>query len=163
MLHAQRIVDVPDDSLGLSNAAHPIARRVAANELHETVGKDHPPRPLDGDEEIALGVGPIISRFVDEDVVPAEARTIFFHDRNAIGSRGMRAEAVSDFAERRVGAVVIDRTVGGERDRTARRRDEGEEKGRCGFRRGSYCRASLALRACSRRRAGCRRVRRGGT
>ena len=96
-------------------------------------------------------------------MVPVEARAIFFHDRGAIGCRGMRAEAVGDFAKRRVGAVVIDRAIGRERDRTARRRDEGEEKGRCGFRRGSYCRASLALRACSRRRAGCRRVKRGGT
>ena len=41
----------------------------------------------------------------------------------------MRAEAVGDFAERRVGAIVIDRAVGGERNRTARRRDEGEEIG----------------------------------
>ena len=45
----------------------------------------------------------------------------------------MRAEAVGDFAERRVGAVVIYRTVGREWDRAARRRDEGEEKARRGF------------------------------
>ena len=106
VLHAQRIAEVPDDALGLGNAAHPVARRVAANELHEAVGEDHPPRPVDGDEEIALGVGPIL-RFVDEDVVLVEARTIFFHDRGTIGSYRIRAEAVGDFAKRRVGAVVI--------------------------------------------------------
>ena len=72
VLHAQRIAEVPDDALGLGDAAHPVARCVAANELHEAVGEDHPPRPVDGDEEIALGVGPIL-RFFDEDVVPVEA------------------------------------------------------------------------------------------
>ena len=70
---------MPDDALGLGEAAHPIARRVAADELHEAVGEDHPPRPVDGDEEITFGVGPIL-RFVDEDVVPIEACEIFPHD-----------------------------------------------------------------------------------
>ena len=96
------------------------------------VGEGHPPRPVYGDEQIPLGVGPILC-FVDEDVVPVEARTICFHDRDAIGSRGMRAEAIGNFAERRVGAVVTDRTVGGERNRAARRRDDGEEKAHRGF------------------------------